>query len=147
MRQLRKQGRKTSSCEWVVFKWSMRSFADWPPYWPTVQSVDWPPIINKNLSSFENLSDPKWPPSLPLKLWSVTRVSDWVNNHRKSLSCYSQLKSWHIDEVCDVWDVRGSEAEYWVLLSASCWPHKWAAWYPITENLLRQNTQKSSVVY
>ena len=27
----KKQGWKTSSCEWVVFKWALRSFVDWPP--------------------------------------------------------------------------------------------------------------------
>ena len=31
-----KQGRKTSSCEWVVFKWSLRSFVDWPPNSPFI---------------------------------------------------------------------------------------------------------------
>ena len=64
-----KQGRKTSSCEWVVFKRYLRSFV----------------VINKNLSSFENLSDP-----LYLSTFKVWR--DSVTNRRKSLICYSQLK-------------------------------------------------------
>ena len=53
------QGQKTFSCEWVVSKWSLRSCV------VMVRRVQTDPpigrltlIINKNLSSFENLSDP-----------------------------------------------------------------------------------------
>ena len=31
MSNIKEQGQKTFSCEWVVFKWSLRSFVDWPP--------------------------------------------------------------------------------------------------------------------
>ena len=58
-RCLKKQGLKTYSCEWVVFRWSLSSssssspsFILWKSFWPSV----------------------------PPKLWSVTWVIEWVSD-------------------------------------------------------------------
>ena len=65
---LGKQGLKTYSCEWVVFRWSLRSL---------------PLKIFHPLKIFLTLCT-----SQPLKC----DVSEWVTTISKSLSCYSQLK-------------------------------------------------------
>ena len=63
-----KQGRKTPSCEWVVFIWSLRSFVD-------------------PLKIFLTLYT-----SQPLKCDVSDWLTKWVTNGCKSLSCNSQLK-------------------------------------------------------
>ena len=104
-------------------------------------------IINKNLSSIENLSDPKGPPSplstICLNLWSVTWLSEWVSdsviNRCKSLSCYPQLKTifcnWNISgpspamsltSVSAVWtESQTSAGESWGACWTSTEPGRW----------------------